>query len=165
MARATGGVCVVTGARPYTHPVHVAGLGCARGCGVETLGDLLDRALAEVGLGQRDLAAVASIDLKGDEGGLLALAEHLNVPVGWYSAQALNRYHSRLTDPSEVVFQAVGCYGVAEGAALAHAEALTGDTAELLLPKRKNAHATVALARAYRDGDEPESTLPPREAR
>ena len=50
----------------------------------------------------------------------------------------------RLANPSAAVFKATGCWGVAEGAALAAA----GPEGSLIVPKGKSARATVAVARA-----------------
>ncbi|HXH01811.1 MAG TPA: cobalamin biosynthesis protein [Candidatus Competibacteraceae bacterium] len=151
LARDLGGQCVITGARRYTDPVLVAGMGCERGCPEAVLRELLEHSLGEHGLYPGQLAALASIEIKRDEAGLLALAQRLGVPAVFYPAGQLDAYAARLTQRSEIVRRETGCYGVAEAAALAHAEALTGTAAELLIPKRKNARATFALARGYRD--------------
>ncbi len=141
--------CVITSARQYCDPVLVAGMGCERGCPAPVLERLLEETLAAHGLSPSSLAALASIELKHDEAGLIALAAQHGLPFVCYPAPTLAQYHDRLHTPSPVVFAETGCYGVAEGAALAHAEALTGAAAELIVPKHKNAQATVAIARAY----------------
>jgi cobalt-precorrin 5A hydrolase len=143
--------CVVTGVRSYTTPVVVAGLGCVRGCCKSTLGTLLEEALQCKTLRVEQLSAIASIDLKHNEPGLLALASALGVPCAFYSVTELVRYDDRLSVRSQAVYRETGCYGVAEAAALAHVERLTDGPAELLLPKRKTAEATVALALGYCD--------------
>ena len=151
LADTLGARCVITGARRYTGCELVAGLGCERGCPAGLLAGLMDDTLAAHGLHRDQLTALASIDLKRDEAGLLALAGELKLTPGFYGANQLERYHHRLSVRSEIVFQATGCYGVAEAAALAHAEQLSGQQAELLITKRKGPRATFALARAYRD--------------
>ena len=55
----------------------------------------------------------------------------------------------QLSERSEVVFREVGCYGVAEAAALCAATAITGRPAELVVLKQKNARATISVARSY----------------
>ncbi|MFO1432305.1 MAG: cobalamin biosynthesis protein [Candidatus Competibacteraceae bacterium] len=141
--------CVITSAQHYTHPLLIAGLGCERHCALATLSRLMDETLAGHGLGRHDLHALASIELKRDETGLLALAAELGIPIAFYPAAVLQRYSERLSRKSELVFRETGCYGVAEAAALAHAERLGGGPAELIIPKQKNPHATFAVARAY----------------
>lgn len=142
--------CVITGAQRYTHPLLVAGIGCARGCPLPPLLELIEQTLASHGLRGQDLHALSSIDLKQNETGLLALAEQLHLPIAFYPAAALQEYSERLSQKSAIVFRETGCYGVAEAAALAHAERLvTGQKAELIIPKHKNPLATVAVARSY----------------
>jgi cobalt-precorrin 5A hydrolase len=124
----------------------VAGLGCQRGCEVHTLLALFDRALAEGGIERQRITALASIDLKQAEPGLLALAERLDLPLQCFSAEQLAAYESRLSHKSAVAFTHTGCYGVAESAALALAEHLADAPARLLITRQKNAQATFALA-------------------
>jgi cobalt-precorrin 5A hydrolase len=156
VAEFLGAQAVITGAQRYTQPLLVAGVGCNRGCPLEPLLALLDQTLARHGLQRGDLRALASIELKRDEPGLHQLAETLGVPIRFYPAVVLNEYADRLSRKSEIVFRQTGCYGVAEAAALAHAERMVSHDyrAELLIHKQKNADATLAVARIYgnRDG-------------
>ena len=124
----------------------VVGLGCQRGCDVHTLLGLFDTALAEGGIERERITALASIDRKRDEPGLLALAARLNLPLQCFSAEQLAVYEERLSHKSEVAFSHTGCYGIAESAALALAERLSGAPARLLITRKKNAQATFALA-------------------
>jgi len=151
VAESLGAQAVITGAQRYTQPLLVAGVGCNRGCPLEPLLVLLDQTLARHGLQRSDLRALASIELKQDETGIHELATELRLPITFYSAAVLNEYSDRLSRKSEIVFRETGCYGVAEAAALAHAERLVSHDyrAELLIPKQKNADATLAIARIY----------------
>src|SRR5581483_10775958 len=90
------------------------------------------------------LAAVVSIDLKMDEPALHELAARLRVPARFFTAAQLLAETTRLATPSDAVFRETGCYGVAEGAALA----AIGDAGALIVPKRKSSRATCAVARA-----------------
>jgi cobalt-precorrin 5A hydrolase/precorrin-3B C17-methyltransferase len=65
-------------------------------------------------------------------------------PARFFSAKRLERETPRLANPSETVFRAVGCHGVAEAAALAAA----GPRGELIVAKAASRRATVAIARA-----------------
>jgi cobalt-precorrin 5A hydrolase len=124
----------------------VVGLGCQRGCALQALLDLLDAALAEGGIERHRITALASIDRKQDEPGLLALAQVLNLPLQCFSAAQLAVYDGRLSHRSAVAFAHTGCYGIAESAALALAEQLSGAPARLLISRKKSARATLALA-------------------
>ena len=115
-------------------PVLALGVGCERGCDAAELADLALAALAEAGLAPGAVAAVVSIDLKSDEPAVAALAARLGVPARYFSAVELLAETNRLATPSEAVFRETGCYGVAEGAALA----AVGADGALLLPKRKS---------------------------
>lgn len=114
---------------------------------MEELLDLLKITLRQCGLQLGDLSALASSASKQYEPGLLRLAEHLQLPLAFLSAEHLARYHERLTETSEASLRATGSAGVAEASALAQAEVLSGRPARLLVSKRKSARATLALAR------------------
>ncbi|MCB1776198.1 MAG: cobalamin biosynthesis protein [Candidatus Competibacteraceae bacterium] len=155
VAEFIGAQPVITGAQRYTQPLLIAGLGCNRGCPLQPLLALLDQTLIEHGLQRADLRALASIELKQDEPGLHELAATLGLPITFYSAATLNAYSDRLSRKSDIVFRETGCYGVAEAAALACAERWVRHDypAELLIPKQKNADATLAIARIYGNRD------------
>ncbi|AZF32473.1 Cobalamin biosynthesis protein CobE [Pseudomonas sp. R4-35-07] len=124
----------------------VVGLGCQRGCDLHTLLSLFDTALAEGGIERQSITALASIDLKREEPGLLALARLLGLPLQCFSAEQLAAYEDRLSHKSAVAFTHTGCHGVAESAALALAEHLANAPARLLITRKKTAQATFALA-------------------
>ncbi|AZF16462.1 cobalamin biosynthesis protein [Pseudomonas sp. R3-18-08] len=124
----------------------VVGLGCQRGCDLHTLLSLFDTALAEGGIERQSITALASIDLKREEPGLLALSRLLGLPLQCFSAEQLAVYEDRLSHKSVVAFTHTGCHGVAESAALALAEHLANAPARLLITRQKNAQATFALA-------------------
>ncbi|WP_122209718.1 cobalamin biosynthesis protein [Pseudomonas viridiflava] len=127
-------------------PVIVAGLGCRRGCPASLLRDLLQQHLGAQGLELADVTALASIDLKSEEPGLLELARHLSVPLVFFNAAQLVYWDLHLTHRSTNVLQHTGCHGVAEGSALALAAQLGDGTATLVIERQKSPHATFALA-------------------
>jgi cobalt-precorrin 5A hydrolase / precorrin-3B C17-methyltransferase len=122
----------------YRPPSLVAGVGCSRGTDAAEILDLLGSALREAGLSQKSVAALASIDVKSDEAGLLEAADALGVPLRFHPAEELAQVE--VPNPSPVVAGAVGTPSVAEASVL-----VSG--AELLLEKRKSANATVAIGR------------------
>ncbi|MGZ0782920.1 cobalamin biosynthesis protein CobE [Pseudomonas sp. TKO26] len=127
-------------------PALVVGLGCRKGCPVTTLRALLEQVLQAHRLESGQLLALASIDLKRNEPGLLQLADQLALPLTCFSSSQLAPYASRLSHRSQIAFERSGCYGVAESAALALAEQLHPGPARLLIPRQKYAQATLALA-------------------
>jgi len=118
------------------------GIGCDRDAPLAELRTLLLDCLREAKVGLQDVACLATIDAKADEAGILDLARELDLSLQFFPATELERETPRLTNPSEAVFRAIGCHGVAEAAALA----ALGPTAYLLLPKRRSVRATCALA-------------------
>lgn len=124
----------------YRPPTLVVGIGCSRGAPADEIEALLQAALAEAGVSQYALHALATIDLKRDEAGIGAVARLHNVPVHYFAAAQLAAVD--VPNPSSVVATAVGTPGVCEPAAM-----LAAAATELLLPKRKSTHVTLALAR------------------
>jgi cobalt-precorrin 5A hydrolase/precorrin-3B C17-methyltransferase len=122
----------------YRPPSLVVGIGCSRGAGRGEILDLLRASLLEARLSEKSVAALASVDVKSDEEGLLAAAEELGVPLRFFPARELSDIE--VPNPSEVVEGAVGTPSVAEAAVLASG-------AELVLEKRRSRNATVAVGR------------------
>ena len=123
------------------HPrVLVAGVGCERNADPAEIIDLVDACLKSAGLSAKALAALASIDIKADEPGLLAAAAHFGVPLRLFSAEELAEEAGRLPNPSEIVAAVVGTPGVAEAAAL--------KAGPLVVEKQKTRGATCAIGMA-----------------
>ncbi len=127
------------------HPATLAlGVGCERNASPKELAALVRRVLKQAKLAPQSIAGVFSLDLKADEPAVLQLAESLGVPARFFTARRLERETPRLANPSDTVFKAVGCHGVAEAAALAAA----GRRGEVIVEKTASRRATVAIARA-----------------
>ncbi len=127
------------------HPKTLAlGVGCERGASAAELAALVQQTLAAQQLAAAAVALVVTLDGKLDEPAIEKLAAVLQRPLRGYSAVELEALTPRLQHPSEVVFNAVGCHGVAEAAALAAA----GGEALLVVAKQRSARATCAIARA-----------------
>ena len=118
----------------------VAGVGCNRGTDVAEIRGLLEETLTEGGLAMASLRALATVDLKADESGLLALAESLNLPLKLFSRDQLGQV-TKVPTPSAMVRKHIGVESVCEAAAL-----LATHQGRLLVPKRKTANVTVAIA-------------------
>lgn len=127
-------------------PRYYAGFGCRRGCSESALRELLEQALRAQHLTIEQLDSIASIDHKQSEPGLHALAQRLNKPLIFFTAQQLTLFNDRLDEPSALVAQITGAGSVAAASALALAESRSAQRAELIIAKRKSASATFALA-------------------
>ena len=130
-------------------PVLALGTGCERGADAGELEQLVRTALEEAGLAEGAVVAIGTLDLKADEPAVQELGETLGRSLRFFTADELEAETPRLANPSQTVFREVGCHGVAEAAALA----LAGPGAELVVPKRKSARATCAVARSRRPID------------
>ena len=127
------------------HPQRFAlGVGCARDADPEELWQNVSEQLAAANIAPDAIACVTSLDLKADERAMNDLARRLDVPFRVFTAEELEAETGRLANPSDVVFEEVGCHGVSEGAALAAA----GPDADLVVEKVKTANTTCAIARA-----------------
>ncbi|MFQ5958723.1 MAG: precorrin-3B C(17)-methyltransferase, partial [Alphaproteobacteria bacterium] len=127
------------------HPAVLAlGVGCERGAEPVEMIDLARVTLSRHGLAAEAIACVVSLDLKADEPAVHALAAELGVPARFFDAATLETETPRLASPSQTVFAAVGCHGVAEAAALAAA----GPDGALVAPKARTPRATCAVAEA-----------------
>ncbi|NGN67937.1 precorrin-3B C(17)-methyltransferase [Streptomyces sp. A7024] len=128
-------------------PSLVVGVGASSGAPADEVIGLIEETLSGNRLTRRSVTALATVDAKAAEPGLLAAAEHLGVPLLTHSAEALAAI--AVPNPSAAPLAAVGTPSVAEAAALAQA----GAGAELAVPKQKSAPegrpamATCAIAR------------------
>jgi len=126
----------------YRPPSLIVGVGSARGVSAHEVGKLIDAALD--GLSPLSVRCVATVDVKADEEGILQAAAERGWEVVTYPAQVLATVE--VPNPSQVVRAEVGTPSVAEAAAL-HAARSQGRSGDLVVPKRKSANATVAVAR------------------
>lgn len=136
-------------------PLQIAvGLGCDRGTPLATLQQALDEALALAGARLVEVVAVASINLKSDEPGLLALAALHGWPLTFYAPEQLAAVP--VPNPSETVRKHTGTPSVSEAAALLAGSAVGQvlPATALLLEKHRlrgadGRNATVSLARCH----------------
>jgi len=123
------------------HPATlVAGLGAERGVAADEVIGLVAATLADNGLAEKSLAALATIDLKADEAAFHIAAAHFGVPLRLFTTAELDAERARLVTPSAIVEAEIGTPGVAEAAAL--------KAGALIVPKHKSARATCAIGRA-----------------
>ena len=127
------------------HPLtHVLGMGCERGADFEELLKLAENTIAKAEIAPQTIAAICSLDVKADETAIHEVAAHFGVEARFFDAVQLEAQAARLKNPSEIVYDEVGCHGVAEGAALA----AVGSEGSLVVEKNKSARATCAIGRA-----------------
>ena len=162
----------------YRPPTLAVGIGCRRGVDAGHLQELLANTLQEHGLARQSIARIATVDLKADELGIIALADSLGVPLETYAAAELNAAAHR--EPQQSASPAcelhrptpsaannlLGVFGVAEPAAM-----LATGASGVIVPRTKSDRATIAVARIPIKGQdatevasvttqEPETMLP-----
>jgi len=125
----------------------ILGLGCDRDTSGKTIETAIMNALASVGLSMNDVVAVASIDKKSDETGLLSVCKQYGWDCTWYAAEQLKKVD--VPNPSDVVMKYVGTPSVGEAAAILRAG---GKQDDLMVEKYKfrgsdGKHATVSIVR------------------
>jgi cobalt-precorrin 5A hydrolase/precorrin-3B C17-methyltransferase len=118
------------GACTWHPPLLWLGIGCERETSLNLVERAVSSALEEAGLAESAVAGITSIDRKGDERALQALAQLHHWPFRLHTASALNEVP--VPTPSQVVAAEMGTGSVAEAAALLSA----GDKARLKLSKR-----------------------------
>ena len=128
----------------FTEEVLALGVGCERNCDPGELQSLIEKTFNEANISLSAIAVIVSLDLKCDEPAILKLGTTLDRPVRFFNATRLESEKGRIRNPSDTVFQAVGCHGVAESAALTAA----GLKSDLFIEKQKSERATCAIARS-----------------
>jgi len=94
----------------------VAGIGCRRDTPVARLEKLLQQQLLAYGFDPLALRAIGSVTLKGDEEGLIGLAQRLNVPFQLFTPDELRPHEHRFA-ASEFVRRTAGVGSVSAPAA------------------------------------------------
>jgi cobalt-precorrin 5A hydrolase len=130
------------GALVLRPPTLVAGIGCNRNTSADEIRALLFGTLQEAGLAAASLKHLASVDLKGDEPGLIALAKELGLFLKLFGRGELGAVQDAVPTPSAAVEKHIGVKSVCEAAAI-----LASRGGELIVPKRSSRNATVAIAR------------------
>jgi cobalt-precorrin 5A hydrolase len=119
----------------------VIGVGCKRGTPRDNLQNKLEQLLRSLNKLPDQIEAIASIDLKQDETGILEMAQEYDVPFVTYSADSLQEVDT-VSSKSEFVAQITGVDNVCERAAIKH-----GPSGELIQKKIKMDGVTFAVVR------------------
>ncbi len=141
--------------QPFAHTLHlvpqdlVLGMGCRSGTSPEQLYEYVRNVFEQQGWSLYRIRAVASIDVKREEPGLIALAQKLWVPFLTYSAQELGAQQGTFAT-SDFVQRTVGVDNVCERSALCAAVHVgwlpEGSRFEQFVRLRKQAQDGMTLA-------------------
>lgn len=118
----------------------VLGIGCRRGVYEREIEAAVGEFLGEAGVSMLSIRNLATIDIKGDEEGLLAFVRKNGLSIEFFTASELKPAVTRV---SRFVEKVTGAGAVSEPAAL-----ISSGAEKLCLKKRKYEKVTLALARA-----------------
>lgn len=119
----------------------VIGIGCNRGVIYSKIEEAITQVLLEHGLSIKSIRNIATIDLKRDEQGLLEFARKRDLPIEFFTREALIQVDFP-SAPSTTTFKWVGTPAVCEPAAL-----LSSKSNHLVVAKTKLGGVTIAVAR------------------
>ncbi|HBB32235.1 MAG TPA: precorrin-3B C(17)-methyltransferase [Cyanobacteria bacterium UBA8803] len=139
------------------HPrVLWVGIGCERGTSKQLIATAVEQTCQRYHLALGAIAGIATIDLKADELGLVALCQERGWPLHTYPAEVLSSV--TVPTPSPIVAAEVGTPSVAEAAALsAIGDCLSPLSTPLLVPKQifklegQPGAVTVAIAQSQKE--------------
>lgn len=121
----------------------VVGMGCKKGTSFEKLKDILEETLRELGIENSEVKALASIDLKMEEDGLLELSNDMDIPIYFYSADELKAVPGDF-DESSFVESITGVSDVS-----ARAAKCCGRVGNFALKKKKHDGMTISVFEKY----------------
>lgn len=121
---------------------YVIGIGCRRGKEAEKIHPFITKVLKELDISVEQADALASVDLKSQEEGLLSWSRKEGIPFITYTPEELKTIEEPVR-PSEFVKQVTGVDNVCERAALKAA----GPGGKLIYEKHAEDGMTIAIAR------------------
>ena len=141
------GICITANPQNKPFPVTlflipknlVLGIGCKKNTSSGQIAETIRKALASVQISENRICAVASIDLKKEEAGLLEFCQNKNLPFYTYSKEILASAKGEFT-ASEFVKNITGIDNICERSAVIHSKG------NLILRKYAQNGVTVALA-------------------
>ena len=121
---------------------YVVGMGCKKEKEAEKIEDLILRSMKDMGIGAEQLFALASIDRKKDEQGILVWSRKNHVPFITYTAEQLKEVGGNF-QASAFVMETVGVDNVCERAALK----ACGPAGKIIYGKHAEDGMTIAIAK------------------
>lgn len=122
----------------------IIGLGMRRGKSFLELKEFVERELNELGIVSDEIMAIATIDIKKDEVGLIELANYYKLPLYFYSAEELSEVPGDFEE-SEFVETVTGVSDVSARAAVK-----LGQNGRFLLKKKKENGMTISIFKKFR---------------
>ncbi len=111
-------------------PILWLGMGCERNTNEKFIQESLNQFLEDNEISVLSIAGIATVDLKRDEKAILDIAENNQWPIKFFTTKELLKVN--VPNPSQVVFDEIGSYSVAEASCIN----ASGNGATLLVEKR-----------------------------
>lgn len=121
----------------------IVGIGCRKGISQDTVGTMMEQMMRQWNIAPESVCALATIDIKRAEEGLVGCAGQKEIPVFTYPAETLMEMEGEFS-ASEFVRKTTGADNVCERAAMVCASAMGGG--RLLVKKQADSGVTVAAA-------------------
>ncbi len=121
---------------------HVLGIGCRRGTPMERIEQLVNDVLSENDISMKSIRAIASIDLKSDEEGLLEFSRSIGIEPVFFTSDELNALPDMGFTPSQMVRSVTGVDNVCERSAVA-----ASNKGDIVIKKTAKDGVTVAVVR------------------
>lgn len=121
---------------------YAIGMGCRRGKEAEKIADFICKNLNKAGIDERQIFALASVDKKRNESGLVTWSRQRNIPFITYASEVLQEVAGNFK-VSDFVKETVGVDNVCERAAIKACKA----SAQLILGKYAEDGMTIAIAK------------------
>ena len=118
----------------------IIGIGCKRGVASKDVKDAINKAIKIANVSMERVRLAGTVDIKGNESGLLKALEELDIPLRVVSRQEIDTC-AKNYDKSDFVEKKIGVGGVCEPAAL-----ISGRKTKLILKKQKFPGVTIAVA-------------------
>lgn len=129
----------------------ILGVGCRRGKPEEEIQSVFEKVMEQAALSPKAVCAAASIDLKKEEQGILALCGKYEIPFYTYLAEELARVEGDFK-ASEFVKKTTGVDNVCERAALLAADHLSRDFVHLSDNRNGNSKVQLILRKYAENG-------------
>jgi len=120
----------------------VIGIGCNSGTEASEILDMIKTTFKKYKLSLKSIKAVASVEEKKKEKGLISLADSIKTPLLFFSSEDLRTI--KVPHPSECVEKHMGTKSVCEAAAI-----IGSKMGRLIVPKTKSKNVTIAIAVEY----------------
>lgn len=132
---------------PYTilRPKNInIGIGCRKNVEEKRIITAIEEALSTVSISNKSIKAIATIEIKKEEKGIIDTAKYYNLPLKIFTIKEIEKIEE-MFEKSQFVKDTIGVYSVSEPCAY-----LLGGN--IILPKSKHNGITISISKEEKDG-------------